>query len=158
LAPRYHHPGQRFFTVPDVGSGMPDDCPFCQIVAGEQSAHRVLETDDTLAFLDINAVAEGHTLVVPRAHVESLLAADTDTTTSVFESARRVGTALDETLDPDGINLFQSTGEAAGQDVFHFHVHVIPRWADDEIHFAPARERIDPEHGAAVASRLREAL
>jgi histidine triad (HIT) family protein len=136
---------------------MQEDCPFCQIVAGEQSAHRVLETDTTVAFLDINAVAEGHTLVVPKTHVPSLLEADTDTTGAIFESARRVANAIEETLEPDGINLFQSNREAAGQDVFHFHVHVIPRWTDDDIHFAPARERVDPENGEELAAMLRDA-
>jgi histidine triad (HIT) family protein len=137
---------------------MSDDCPFCQIVASEQPTHRVLETEETTAFLDINAVAEGHTLVVPNEHVETLLAADPDTARAVFESARRVALALEDSLDAAGVNLFQSNGEAAGQDVFHLHVHVIPRWADDDIHFAPPRERIEDEQGKTVAAQLRDAI
>jgi len=134
------------------------DCVFCAIVAGERSAHVVYEDDDTVAFLDINAVDDGHTLVVPREHHESLAALPTETAGRLFQTARRVAGALVEAFGPAGYNVMHSTGAAAGQDVPHVHLHVIPREPDDDLAFAPARRRITEEEGDRVAARLREAI
>jgi len=137
---------------------MDEDCVFCRIVAGEESAHVVHEDDETLAFLDINAAAEGHTLVVPKAHHRTLTDLDHETTGQLFVTARDVAGAIEESLEPHGLSLFQSNGVAAGQDVFHVHVHVLPRWNDDSFGFAPPRRRLDPETGDRIAAEIRDAL
>jgi histidine triad (HIT) family protein len=135
-----------------------DDCVFCSIVAGEAPAHRVYEDEDAVAFLDANPVARGHTLVVPRDHYPTLLEMPAGTTTATFSAARTVAEAIEETLDPAGLNLVQSNGSAAGQDVFHVHVHLIPRREDDGISFAPSRRAYEGEEGATVAGTIREGL
>lgn len=137
---------------------MDEDCVFCRIVAGEESAHVVHEDDETMAFLDINAAAEGHTLVVPKAHHRSLTDLDGETTGRLFGTARTVATAIEDSIEPHGLSLFQSNGVAAGQDVFHVHVHLLPRWNDDSFGFAPSRERLDPETGDRIAGDIRDAL
>ena len=132
------------------------DCPFCDIVAGEASAVRVYEDETTLAFLDIAPVAAGHTLVVPKRHRETLTDMDAETTAEVFGTARRVAGAIEAALEPDGLSLVQANGEAAGQEVFHAHVHLLPRQADDDVRVRwPAG---DLEAGAEVAASIRAAL
>lgn len=137
---------------------MSESCTFCDIADGTEPAYRVYEDEATLAFLDVNAVNDGHTLVVPKEHAPTLSAADGESVAAVFRTVRRVGRAVDRALEPDGYNVFQSNGAAAGQDVFHLHAHVVPRWEGDGIHFAPSRERIDSERGERVAGTLREAI
>jgi len=132
------------------------DCPFCDIVAGEAPAVRVYEGETTLAFLDIAPVAAGHTLVVPKRHHETLTDMDAGTTAEVFGTARRVARAIEAALDPDGLNLVQANGEAAGQEVFHVHAHLLPRQADDDVRVRwPAG---DLEAGEEVAASIRAAL
>lgn len=110
------------------------DCIFCKIVAGELPAFKLYEDERTLAFLDLFPGCEGHALVIPKAHAEGFLdleAADRD---AVMSTARRVSEALMDELGPDGFNLHQSNGEAAGQVIFHFHLHILPRWKGDSLH------------------------
>lgn len=149
-------------TAADEVAGMSEsrdpDCVFCAIVDGERSAHRVHEDDHTVAFLDINAVGDGHTLVVPRAHRESLTELDPETAGALFRSARAVAQALEEAFDPAGYNVIHSTGAAAGQDVAHAHLHVIPREPEDDFMFAPPRRRITEAEGDRIATELRDAL
>lgn len=115
---------------------MTDDCLFCQIVDGDIPSYTVYEDEDTLAFLDVNPVSRGHTLVIPKKHAEHVTGLDTATTSAVFETVQNVATAIEDTLGPDGINLLQNNGEAAGQEIDHVHVHIIPRYADDGFHFS----------------------
>ncbi|MEO3808227.1 HIT family protein [Sphaerisporangium sp. B11E5] len=103
------------------------DCAFCEIVAGRLPSYRVLEDEHTLAFLDIRPASPGHTLVVPRVHARDLWEISEVSHGKVADMVRRVAALLRTTLAPDGVNVKHSTGEAAGQDVFHFHTHVIPR-------------------------------
>ena len=105
----------------------PDDCLFCEIVAGTRGCHRVLETDDVLCFMDIFPAGEGHTLVIPKRHAESLLDIAEPDLLAVAAASRRVARALQAALDPDGITFTQANGSAAGQTVMHYHVHLIPR-------------------------------
>ena len=108
-------------------------CVFCQIVAGEAEAFVVASGPTAVAFLDIAPLARGHTLVVPTRHVRDLLddgALALQEVAPVVEEAARL---LVGRLGADGLNLFQSTGAAAGQEVPHFHVHLVPRWRDDGV-------------------------
>lgn len=137
---------------------MGDDCVFCSIVDGDERAYRVYEDEQTLAFLDVNAIADGHTLVIPRRHHPHLTDMDDEETAAMFTTVRRVASAIESAIDPDGINVFQSNGRAAGQDVFHVHAHVVPRYADDGFGFAPSRYALEPDEGERIAGRLREEL
>ena len=102
------------------------DCIFCAIAAGEAPATIVDEDPDTVAFMDINPWQRGHALVVPRRHSENLLEIEPDDLTKTFAAAKRLAARMKERLGADGVVLWNSCGEAAGQVVMHFHVHVIP--------------------------------
>lgn len=107
------------------------DCIFCKIVAGEIPSHTVYETDRTLAFLDINPATRGHTLVIPKTHAADLLSIGSDDVAATAQSVQAVARILQISLQPDGINVIQNNGAAAGQTAFHFHVHLIPRSTGD---------------------------
>jgi len=109
------------------------DCLFCKIVAGEIPATRVREDERTVAFMDINPATRGHLLVVPRAHATDLLEVPQEDLAACLAAAQDLAGRQRERLGADGVNLLNSCGAAAWQTVFHFHVHVIPRYADDPL-------------------------
>lgn len=110
---------------------MTQDCIFCRIVAGTAPESLVAETPGALVFMDINQPTPGHVLVIPRRHVQDIYTLDEATAAAVFQLTVRVAQAVKIALRPDGINLYQSNERAAGQDVFHFHMHVVARYAGD---------------------------
>ena len=112
---------------PEVAS--PEECVFCRIVAGELPSWQVYADDHAVAFLDINAWHRGHTLVVPRRHVVDLVSGE-PSLPEIAPAVDAVARMLKQRLAPDGMNVLSSAGVAAGQTVFHAHVHVIPRYAD----------------------------
>ncbi|MEU8124676.1 HIT domain-containing protein [Spirillospora sp. NPDC049024] len=122
------------------------DCAFCGIVAGRLPSYRVLEDERTVAFLDIAPAAPGHTLVVPREHAADIWTISELAHEAVSRMVHRVAALVKAALAPDGVNVTHSTGEAAGQEVFHFHTHVVPRRHGDDLrpmwnsHQAPAYE------------------
>ena len=130
------------------------DCPFCEIVAGTRDAHRVHEGEHTVAFLDDDPAARGHLLVVPRDHREHLFDGDDALVAAVFRTVHRVSLALDRALDPDGVSVFYTTSDLVGS-VTHAHVHVVPRYADDDIRLALARQELDEADARELAARLR---
>jgi histidine triad (HIT) family protein len=132
-------------------------CIFCRIVAGEAPAARLAESEEALAFLDLFPVAEGHALVIPRRHYENLFEATPETLPAVHLLARRVARAMRRALAPDGVMVFQLNGAAAGQTVFHYHVHLVPRAAGSELRLH-GRERADAARLAEVAARIAGAL
>lgn len=108
-------------------------CIFCQIVAGEAEAFVVASGPTAVAFLDIAPLSRGHTLVVPTRHVEDLLEGGADVLHEVAPVVEEVSRLLVARLGAEGLNMFQSTGAAAGQEVPHFHVHLVPRWRHDGV-------------------------
>lgn len=122
-------------------------CIFCAIAAGEVPARQVHADDAAVAFLDINPVTTGHTLVIPRRHVDDLL----DARGALAEMApviEATAALLAQRLGADGVNLYQASRAAAGQTVFHLHVHLLPRWQGDglvSLHALHAREVEDAE-------------
>lgn len=108
-------------------------CVFCQIVAGEAEAFVVASGPTAVAFLDIAPLSRGHTLVVPTRHVTDLLDGGAEVLREVAPVLEETAHLLVGRLRADGLNLFQSTGAAAGQEVPHFHVHLVPRWRDDGV-------------------------
>ncbi len=105
-----------------------DDCIFCKIIEGKIPSAKVYEDDDVLAFLDISQTTEGHTLVVPKEHYDNFLTTPKDIMHKVMDVAQRIGQAEIMVLGAKGINILSNVNKEAGQSVFHFHVHVIPRY------------------------------
>jgi histidine triad (HIT) family protein len=105
-------------------------CLFCEIVAGRAAAAVVLETSGAVAFLDAFPAARGHVLVVPRAHAPTLLELDDGAVGELFLAVKAVQRKIETALRPAGFNVGWNHGRAAGQHVFHLHVHVLPRFAD----------------------------
>lgn len=132
---------------------MTPDCVFCRIVAGTAPASVVYADDRTVAFLDIAPMTPGHLLVVPRAHAAGLADLDPDTGGHVFRVAQRLAAGLRRSgLRCDGVNLFLADGAAAFQEVFHLHLHVLPRWRGDGVKLryqAGRPSRADLERQAA---------
>ncbi len=134
---------------------MSADCIFCKIVAGEIPCFKLYEDDVTLAFMDINPASEGHALVIPKGHSSDLFAVPPEVLSAVVHSAQRVAMAVQEVLDPPGLNLLQCNGRAAAQSVFHFHMHVLPRQLDDELSLNWGLRPGDMEAIGALAERIR---
>ncbi|MFW6384177.1 MAG: HIT family protein [Halodesulfurarchaeum sp.] len=107
------------------------DCIFCEIVAGEAPAATVAETDATLAFLDANPLARGHTLVIPKEHAERLSDLDRETSRAIMDELRRLAPAVERAVDAEATTIGFNNGRAAGQEVPHVHGHVIPRVRGD---------------------------
>ncbi|WP_246984659.1 HIT family protein [Halorientalis marina] len=138
---------------------MAEDCLFCAIVDGDAPASVVDETDDLLAFMDLNPITEGHALVIPKEHAAGLTPLDPEIGGRMFEEAMAVAGAMrDSDLDPDGIDLFLADGEAAGQEVFHVHLHVIPRYEGDGVVLPVGEGPADREELDALAVDLADAL
>jgi histidine triad (HIT) family protein len=136
---------------------MADDCIFCQIVAGQAPAHRVAEDDLAVAFCDIFPVAAGHTLVIPRQHAANVFEIDEEPMRATAALARRVSHALRDALAPEGLAVYQANGAAAGQTVWHYHVHLIPRNEGEPLAFH-GRTRADDAELVAMAKRIAEHL
>lgn len=107
------------------------ECLFCKVVCGELPAYVVVEDARTVAFLDTRPAARGHTLVVPRTHVEHLWDGTPEEAAAVMRTAHDVAALLRARLRPDGLTLRQNTGQASGQQVPHLHLHLVPRWHGD---------------------------
>jgi histidine triad (HIT) family protein len=133
------------------------DCIFCRIAAGEMPAARILETPGVLAFLDIAPVHYGHTLVIPKGHYANLLELPDELWTEMGRVCRRVAQALRSTLYAQGFNIGMNNFEAAGQVVFHAHLHVIPRYYADGLHLFP-QESYKPGDLEKTGEQLRRAL
>lgn len=106
-------------------------CIFCSIITGDEPAHVVWNDSETLAFLDIFPASPGHTLVVPKVHADDIWGIDHNSFAAVARTTRAVSALIDQRLQPDGLTLFQANRSAGWQDVFHLHVHVVPRYAND---------------------------
>lgn len=109
------------------------DCIFCKIIAGEIPSFKLYEDDATFAFMDINPANDGHALVVPKEHAKDLHAISDDAISRTVITAKKIAGAVEKAIAPGGINLVQCNGSAAGQSVFHFHMHVLPRREGDDL-------------------------
>lgn len=133
-------------------------CVFCRILEGQESAEIICEGTNWLAFFPLRPATPGHTLVIPREHVEDYWAASPTTVAAVGAGALRVGRAIQEALAPAGMNLITSAGTAAEQTVFHLHIHVVPRWPGDGFdRIWPPSRRYENAALENVAGRVRQA-
>ena len=128
------------------------DCIFCKIVAGELPARKIDEDDRTISFMDINPGTHGHALVIPKEHSKDLLEIDPDDLAAVVKAAQRLAQRMPDALGAEGVNLINSCGSVAWQTVFHFHMHVIPRYEGDPLRL-PWRPAPGDEDEIAAAGR-----
>jgi histidine triad (HIT) family protein len=131
------------------------DCLFCKILRGEIPGQIVDEDERTVAFMDINPATRGHALVIPRRHARDLLEIDVEDLEATIVAAQRLARRASERLGADGVNLLNSCGQAAWQTVYHFHIHVIPRYEGDPLRLPWTPAEGDPEEIAAAAQALR---
>jgi histidine triad (HIT) family protein len=131
------------------------DCIFCAIAAGEAPA-QVLDSDEhTVAFMDINPATRGHALVIPRRHSRDLTEIDPEDLARTTAAAQRLTARIGEALAPDGFNLINASGAAAWQTVFHFHIHVVPRYEDDPLQLPWIPRGADMDEIARTAAAIR---
>ena len=112
---------------------MKNDCIFCKIAAGEIPSACIYEDDDFKAFLDISPAVKGHVIIIPKKHADNLFDLSEEEASKIFVIASNIGKAIKEELNCDGLNVLQNNGEIAGQTVFHFHMHLIPRFKNDNV-------------------------
>lgn len=108
------------------------DCIFCKIIKGEIPSAKVFENEHVLAFMDISQITKGHTLVIPKVHNENIFDMDAETARNLFEVIPQIANAIKDDLQPLGMNLVQNSGKHAGQEVFHFHMHLVPRYGSGD--------------------------
>lgn len=132
------------------------DCLFCKVLDGELPAEVVQEDAETIAFLDINPWTRGHALVIPRRHSRNLFDVPDEDIAATGRAAKRLAQTMRERLGCDGVNLLNSCEPAAWQTVFHFHVHVIPRYDGDPLELPTRPRRAGPDELAEVAAELRD--
>lgn len=110
-----------------------ENCIFCKILAGEIPATTVYEDDDFKAILDVNPAARGHVIILPKNHAANIYELPDEDASKIMVVAKKIATAIEKAYHCDGVNILQNNGEAAGQTVFHLHVHVIPRFKGDTV-------------------------
>ncbi len=139
---------------------MSGDCVFCRIARGEAWAAKVYEDDEHIAFMDIRPMSIGHTLVAPKKHYAYIFEMPDDEVGRLYSVASKVAKAVKRSINPQGLNLLQNNGSAAGQVIFHVHVHVIPRHSGDSSKFKSGHGRIDAsrEELEETANKIRNAL
>jgi len=131
------------------------DCIFCKIVEGELPSTRVDEDERTISFMDIAPATRGHALVIPREHSSDLLSVEEEDLRAVADASKRLAARAKERLGADGVNLLNACGAVAFQSVFHFHMHVIPRYEGDGLRLPWVPAPGDPEEIEAAAQELR---
>jgi histidine triad (HIT) family protein len=134
------------------------DCVFCKIVAGQIPSTKVYEDEHALAFMDLGHVNPGHVLVAVKKHAESLYALDDTQAAAVARACVKVARAIRESFQPEGLSVYQANGKPAGQTVFHYHVHLLPRHAGDGMELIwpvknPSREKLE-EYAEKIRGKI----
>ena len=135
-----------------------DDCIFCKIVNNQIPSYKVYEDDDVLAFLDVNPMAKGHTLIIPKKHIKDIFEMDDETIKKIASVAQKIAKRMKDNLGVEGVNLYHASGAVAEQTVFHAHLHVIPREVDDNIYFncaAVHKEKFSEGEFKEILSKLK---
>ena len=134
------------------------DCIFCKIAKGEIDSAKVYEDDDVLAFLDVNPLTKGHCLVVPKTHAENIFDISQDVLQKIIVGAKHISGKIKNNLQADGIRLSQSNGATAGQVVFHFHLHIIPRYQNDGVRMDAVATTHPPQADFTELKKLAEQI
>jgi len=130
---------------------MTEDCVFCKIIEEEIPSHKVYEDENMVAILDANPVSKGHTLVIPKKHVETIHEAED--MNFIHDGLVKVSNAIEDSFDPEGINIAQNNGKAAGQEVFHLHFHVTPIYEGTELDITYNRDDLEEAEETVEALR-----
>lgn len=136
---------------------MPSTCLFCRIVLGEVPAHKIFETEEVIAFLDIHPVQPGHVLVIPKEHAATFLDMSEQSIVFCMKAAQHLARALIQVTNADGFNIVQNNGKAGGQTIDHVHIHLVPRFIDDGLASWPGQV-LNEEKMVELGSRFREIL
>lgn len=134
------------------------NCILCKIANGEIPSYTVYEDDDFKVIFDISPASKGHALVIPKEHYKNLFELDESIASKALVIAKKVATELSTELDCDGFNLLQNNEEIAGQTVFHFHIHLIPRYKNDNVKFTTTPGKIDKEFAEKLAEKIKNKL
>lgn len=136
---------------------MDQNCIFCKIIQGEIPSAKVYEDEEVFAFLDISQVTKGHTLIIPKKHVENIYETNEEIASSLFARVPKIANALKKAYQPAGINILNNNGKAAGQTVFHIHIHLIPRYDESDgfdAKWVTNNEAYTPEDLAEIAQKI----
>ncbi len=131
-----------------------DDCIFCKLANGVFPTNTVYEDDDFRVILDAAPAAKGHSLILPKQHFDNLYTAEDETLAKILPLAKKVAAAMKKTFNCDGVNIVQNNEPAAGQTVFHLHVHAIPRFNDDNVGIGWPQNETDADEQVKIASSL----
>ena len=134
---------------------MTDKCIFCDIVAGKLPAYKLYEDYLFIAILDRFPVNPGHTLIIPKFHAEDIFGLRKKESIQIMPLAQKIAAKMKEALKPDGFNILQNNGKAAGQVVFHYHMHIIPRYIGDGIKIHPQSKDVSEKELEEVAAKLK---
>ncbi len=134
-----------------------DNCIFCKIIKGEIPSNKIYDDENTFAFLDISPVSRGHTLVIPKNHCSDIFDMVEDDAKAVITATKKIANAAMNGLGAQGINLLNSNRKAAGQEVFHYHMHVIPRYQDDRVKIFPVQKYKETDF-KATADKIKNAF
>lgn len=135
-----------------------EDCVFCKIVNGDIPSNTIYENSEFKVIMDISPATKGHVLVLPKEHFKDIYDIDAETAGKLFQLAAVVARALKEVLHCDGLNIIQNNGEIAGQTVFHFHMHLIPRYEGDDVTVKWKEHSMDAEEMNQLRKDIRKAL
>lgn len=138
-----------------------DDCIFCKIIDGEIPSAKVYEDDHVYAFLDISQVTTGHTLVIPKVHTKDMYEMTPDVASELFARIPKVANAIKKAYNPIGLNILNNNGEFAGQTVFHLHLHLIPRYDENDgfaLKWVERNNEFEFKDLEEIASKINEAL
>ncbi len=133
-------------------------CVFCKIVSGEIPSTKVYEDDKFLAFMDIGPVNKGHVLVIPKKHAETFIDLTEEEAGELFKVVNKVAKAVKRGLNADGLNIINNVGAVSGQEVFHVHVHIIPRFENDGMKFGWRKLEYKEGEIKEYAERIKSAL
>lgn len=135
-----------------------DDCIFCKIANGEIPSATVYEDSVCRVILDVNPANKGHALIIPKEHFDNIYSIDAETAAKILTIATEVAKAQKAELNPDGLNILQNNGEAAGQTVFHFHMHLVPRYIKDNVTMTWIPGKADTEELSTLSKALRKRI
>ncbi len=147
------------FLLSSMSSGgRMSDCLFCKILSGEIPSYNVYENDFAYAFLDINPIAAGHTLVLPKVHITKLAELEGEALSGWVTALQRVVAGVERALEPEGLNIFINQGAVAGQIIPHLHVHVVPRSSSDLIRFETPTVKLSEVEFKEISKKIAEAI
>lgn len=131
-----------------------EDCIFCKIIRGEIPSYKIYEDDFVFAFLDVNPLAKGHTLIIPKEHKKDIF--EIEDLDKIVSVAKIIANKMKESLNCEGVNIYHASGEAAGQTVFHFHMHLIPRRKGDNVDFSSLKViKVEKDEFEDLSSKLK---